>query len=182
MKIEQVALEVIDRLNRAGIAYALVGAFSSSYWGIPRATKDADFVVQLSGPEISRLWDIFQPDFVVSDQMTFETITGSRKLEIRHPEAAFIVELFMLSTDPHHQERFGRRKLVQVFGRDVWMPTPEDVIIQKIRWARTKDLDDAMNVLAVQGDALDFAYIRKWCESHVTLERLERLIASIPEI
>ena len=182
MKIEQLAIEVIDRLNQSGIAYALVGAFSSSYWGIPRSTKDADFVLQLSGAEINRLWDIFQPDFVVSDQLTFETLTGSHKLEIRHPDAVFIVELFLLSADLHHQERFARRKLIQVFGRDIWMPTAEDVIIQKIRWARAKDLEDAGNVLAVQGDVLDFDYIRRWCAVHGTTERLDALIASIPDI
>ncbi len=181
MNIEQLAIEVIDRLNRAEIPYALVGAFSSSYWGIPRSTKDADFVLQLAGAEVKQLWQIFEPDFVVSDQLTFETITGSHKLEIRHPNAVFVVELFLLSADPHHQMRFSRRRMICALGRDIWMPTAEDVVIQKLRWARSKDLDDARDVLAVQGDALNFAYIRNWTDLHGTTERLDALLASIPE-
>jgi hypothetical protein len=71
----------------------------------------------------------------------------------------FTIELFLLSDDPHHQERFRRRVAVEVFGRTVWMPTAEDVIIQKLRWARPKDLDDARGVLAVQAGRLDRAYL-----------------------
>ncbi|HEY5892750.1 MAG TPA: hypothetical protein VIT91_05910 [Chthoniobacterales bacterium] len=173
---------MIDRLNKAGIPYALVGSFSSNFWGIPRSTKDVDFVLQLAGTEVNRLWEVFQPDFAVDDQLTFETMTGSQKLEVRHPQTVFKIELFLLSSDPHHQARFTRRKLIHVLGRNVWMPTPEDVVIQKLRWARTKDLDDATNVLAVQGGTLDFEYIRHWCGQHGTLGRLDAILVSLPKI
>ena len=38
-----------DALTASGIAYLLAGSFSSNYYGIPRSTKDADFVVELRG-------------------------------------------------------------------------------------------------------------------------------------
>jgi hypothetical protein len=66
--------------------------------------------------------------------------------------------------------------------REAWIATAEDMIIQKVRWGRLKDLDDALNVLAVQGDKLDFAYIERWCRAHGTLEQLDELRRSIPPI
>jgi hypothetical protein len=56
------------------------------------------------------------------------------------------------------------------------------MIIQKLRWNRNKDRDDVLNILAVQGDALDFAYVEKWCDAHGTLQRLEEMQRSIPPI
>ena len=45
---------------------------------------------------------------------------------------------------------------------------------------RAKDLDDARNVVAVQQDRIDWAYVKRWCEQHGTLALLEKLRAEIP--
>ena len=50
MSIDDVALRVVDALNSGKIPFMLVGGFSSNYYGVPRSTKDADFVVQLHVP------------------------------------------------------------------------------------------------------------------------------------
>jgi len=64
-----------------------------------------------------------------------------------------------------------------LLAREAWLPTPEDVIVQKLRWnkvgRRSKDFDDVVSVMAVQGEAvLDWPYIEKWCAEHGTLEVL----------
>jgi hypothetical protein len=58
-----------------------------------------------------------------------------------------------------------------------YLPTAEDVIIQKLRWSRgakrSKDFADVVAVLQVQGPArLDWAYIEEWCAKHQTLDLL----------
>ena len=66
-----------------------------------------------------------------------------------------------------------------VLGIDAWVPTAEDVVVQKIRWSRiarrAKDIDDVKNVIEDQGDRLDWPYIRKWCGEHGTLALLEEV-------
>lgn len=67
------------------------------------------------------------------------------------------------------------------------VPTPEDVIIMKLRWAkvakRDKDRDDVRNIIAVQGDeALDWDYLHRWCAAHGTRALLDEIRASIPPI
>ena len=57
------------------------------------------------------------------------------------------------------------------------------VVVQKLRWGRSKDLDDARDVLAVQGpESLDMAHIEKWCGAHGTLERLRKALSEIPPL
>jgi len=59
------------------------------------------------------------------------------------------------------------------------MPTPEDVIITKLRWGstqhRAKDRDDIHDILAVQGDRLDFDYIHRWADEHGTRKLLDEI-------
>jgi hypothetical protein len=80
------------------------------------------------------------------------------------PEIPFTIELFELSSDPHDQSRFERRRKLTLLSREAWLPSAEDVIVQKLRWCkrakRGKDFDDVVSVLGVQGpDTLDWRYI-----------------------
>ena len=44
---ESVMVRTASALAECGIAYLVSGSFASNYYGIPRSTKDADFIVQL---------------------------------------------------------------------------------------------------------------------------------------
>ena len=60
MNIEEAFLAVVDALEDLAVSYMLGGSISSSYYGIPRSTKDADFVIELGSQSIGavamRLW------------------------------------------------------------------------------------------------------------------------------
>ena len=47
MNSEEATAAVIDALDALQIPYMVVGSFSTNFYGIPRATQDADIVVQL---------------------------------------------------------------------------------------------------------------------------------------
>jgi hypothetical protein len=61
--------------------------------------------------------------------------------------------------------------------------TPEDVIVTKLRWAfpgnRSKDRDDARDVIAVQGAKLGWDYVYRWCDHHGTKALLDEVRASV---
>jgi hypothetical protein len=114
--------------------------------------------------------------------MAFETVTGTTKVVIDVNSTSFQVELFRLSDDAHDRERFRRRCPVKLLGRDVYLPTAEDVIVTKLRWFRRKDYDDVENVIAVQGDGLDWPYVQRWCDEHGTRGRLDEIRRSMPPL
>ena len=84
------------------------------------------------------------------------------------------------------QERFRRRQQVEIPGHKVFVPTAEDIIITKLRWSthgqRSKYVDDARGIIAVQGDRLDLNYIRAWCECHGTSALFDEIRRSIPSV
>jgi len=177
-------LRVLGALKETGKAHLVTGALASNYYGIERSTKDADIVLETAPEDFTAFAKLLGSELKLDPQVSFETITGSLRHIITVAGTDFQIELFLLGSDRHHQERFARRRpaCLKGLGADTWIPTAEDVVIQKVRWGRLKDLDDALNVLAVQGDALDFAYIESWCREHGTLERLNDLRRSVPPV
>jgi hypothetical protein len=109
--------------------------------------------------------------------MMVEGFTGTVRNVITFRPTGFRVEVFRLGVDPHHRERFIRRRRQHLPGCrcDAWVAAAEDVVIQKLRWARRKDLDDVVNLLAVSGETLDWDYILSWTEAHGTGRLLEQL-------
>lgn len=181
MTVNDVMLRVVDALDRARVPYMLVGAFSSNYHGVPRSTEDVDFVLELNQPLTADFNKVLGPDFEPENQLSFETNTGAYRQEFQVKDTLFKVELFRLSDDPFDQTRFKRRIATEVSGRRIWLPTPEDVIVMKLRWRRSKDKDDVREVMSVQRDNLDWKYIEEWCSKHGSLKLMQSILASIPK-
>jgi hypothetical protein len=179
MKADEIVRTVLSALEQTGISYVLVGSFASNVYGILRATKDADFVIQTAPGQFGEFMKLLGSNFVRDPQIQFETVTGTKKIVVAEKDSGFEIEFFELSKDPHDQSRFARRRRFELLGRDVWILTPEDVLVTKLNWLhranRGKDLLDVENVIAVQGDALDWSYIEHWCDQHGSRPLLEKI-------
>jgi predicted nucleotidyltransferase len=177
---------VLRGLNELGVPYMIVGSLSSNFYGEPRNTKDADFVVQLGNTSLSKLMERIGPGYALDRQMGFETVTGTTRYHIQHVDSEFLIELFELTSDSHNQERFARRRKTTFLGVPAYVATAEDVVIQKLRWylrgRRPKDIEDVKNVLEGKMPDLDFEYMRSWCDRHGTRELLEDTLQSIPPL
>ena len=172
----------VGRLEGAGADYLVVGAVAYFAYGTPRATKDLDLVIATDAATLDGLLCDLPPELSLDPQARMELFTDTMRWVIDVRETELKVGLFLLGDDPHHREEFLRRRRVAIAGAEVeaWIATAEDLVIQKLRWARRKDLDDARNILAVQGEAIDYAHLELWCRRHGTLDRLAELRASIP--
>lgn len=183
MTSDEIVKAVIQGLNRLDIPYMMVGSLSTNVYGIPRATRDADFVVQVSDVQVTALVQGLGPTFQLDPQISFETITGTTRYVIRLPGDEFRVELFLLSDDPHDQTRFARRIARELEGSKVYLPTVEDVVITKLRWSqrgrRLKDMDDVRKVVDLQNHRIDWPYVESWCDRHGTRGLLEEIRASV---
>lgn len=186
MLVEELAGRVIAACEAEQVDHMVTGALAFNLYGIPRSTKDVDLVIDVSGDDvIRRLIARLEPEIEFRDQVQFDTLTwGRRHIGRVHGNTALEVELFELFDDPFVKEQFRRRqrrKSGQI-RLVTWVPTAEDIVVQKIRWGRSKDLDDARDVLAVQGlETLDMEYIRNWCTGHGTVERLDKILTELPE-
>ena len=182
----EATLAVIDVLEACSIPYMIDGSYSSNVYSVERSTQDADFVVVLAEGALGELSRRLPPSMRIDRQMSFETVTMTTRFVAKVQDSPFKIEFFLLSSDPHDRERFRRRRRVTAVNRQVWLPTAEDVIITKLRWSklanRSKDRDDARDVIAVQGDRIDWEYVYSWCDQHGTRALLDEIRHSIPPI
>ncbi len=180
----EAVLAAIATMESCGIPYILVGSFSTNAYGIPRSTQDADFVIELGEISITELAQRLAPSIRIDPHMRSGTVTRWYVADVTG--TPFMIDFFLLNDDPHDQERFRRRRQTSLMGRPVWIPTAEDVIITKLhralsgRWS--KDRDDVRDVIAVQGDRIDWEHVHRWCERHGTRALLDEIRASIPPI
>lgn len=184
MTADEAVVAVIDALEATGVPYMIVGSLASNFHGIPRSTRDADFVVELEPGSLQRFADALPADLKLQRQGSFEAVTGTTRYVIDLVNSPFVCELFVRSDDPHDRERFKRRLRVRMLDRVAFIASPEDMIVTKLRWAheahRSKDREDVRNILAVRDVELDWAYLHRWSAEHGTLTLLEEIRASIP--
>lgn len=186
MLSDESVLEVIDALEKLQFPYMVVGSLASSYYGVPRSTKDVDIVIEVGSRSVSEIAQLLGPRFRFDPQMSFETVTMTFRYILEVEDTTFKIELFLLGDDPYDQERFRRRQRVEFSTRAIFLPTAEDVIVTKLRWLqqgqRSKDRIDIQGIIAVRGDKIDWPYVYYWCDRHGTRAALDEIRRAIPPI
>jgi len=179
MNTDDIVLAVIDFLNEGNLPYMLVGSLATNFYCVPRSTEDGDVVIGSNLTQVARDITHTEKQIRFDPQLSFESVTATKKVVLRIEGHNFEVELFELSSDAHDQARFARRIQVETFDRKVWIASLEDMIVTKLRWARDagreKDISDARNLIGVHFESVDWPYVESWCERHGTREFLERL-------
>ena len=150
------------------------------YYSAARSTVDADFVIDFGDMSIFDAVRLLGPEFRLDPQITFETAMGTTRHIVDVVGTPYKIELFHLGTDPHDRSRFERRREVVIQEHKVFIPSPEDVVITKLRWLRAKDINDIQDVLAMQGARFDWDYVNKWCDEHQSRDALQEILAKIP--
>jgi len=186
MTSDEVVQRLLEELSASQIPFMVVGSFSSNVYGLVRSTRDVDVVVVLEVGKLNELAQRLDAELRLDPQPGFESVTFTTYYRLYSRTTSFLVELFALSEDEHDLARWARRVEGQVVGRQAFVPTPEDVIITKLRWyaidKRMKDLDDVRNVVAVQDSRLDWDYIHRWCEVHGSREHLDAIRESLKRL
>lgn len=165
---ELIAL-VAGALEAAGIPYMLTGSVVSGLHGRLRSTHDLDVVIDPPDPSSSvrrLLGGIGAEDFYADARAAEDAVRSRRMFNVVHHASGWKVDFIVKKARPFSETEFQRRRRVRWGGRELSVASPEDTVIAKLEWAKesgsTRQLEDVAAVLAVQGEALDLAYVRGW--------------------
>jgi len=169
MSQQKLLISVVEALDDLRIPYMLTGSYASSIHGQPRATHDIDLVVAMSSEEAARelVARFPEPEYYVSEEAAIHATRSVGMFNLIDTQSGDKVDFWVLSNSSCDRARLARRVSMQLLGRMVWVLSPEDVIIQKLDWARqsggsAKQMEDARQVLAMQRESLDMNYIEEW--------------------
>ena len=156
---------VIGLLERSGIPYLVTGSLASSYHGEPRATRDADIVIDPSREALDRLTaGLLAAGFHVDQDVARDALAARSQFNAIGPDALKVD--FMIRRDrPFSVEEFRRREPADLLGTPGFVATAEDVILAKLEWAKAtgsqRQLDDVAGIFAI-ASGLDLPYIDRW--------------------
>jgi hypothetical protein len=179
MEQRDLLLRAIDALERASIPYAITGSWASISYGVPRTTHDIDIVVVLDVPKARQLAAAFPPPFYADAVWIEEAAALGQFFNIVDPATGLKIDFWPLENTDFARERFARRQRITVFGREVWMFSPEDVILSKLLWYKQSESEtqwrDIHGVWRVQQGSLDVEYLRRWAARLSVAELLAKI-------
>lgn len=135
----QVALQVADAFEACGLRYLVGGSVASSIGGEPRTTLDVDMVVAMAETDVDRFLAALGSEFYADDAAIRRAIRHHSSVSLIHQPSALKVDLFIAGGSPLDEQQIGRRRRVQVSenpDRYLYVHTPEDILLQKLRWFR----------------------------------------------
>lgn len=172
--------QVLDALEALQIPYMVVGSFASTFWGRPRLTHDVDLVVEIAAHKIAELARLLAPHFYAPQFVIEDAVRKRGQFNLIHLDCAFKVDMWLLKDSPYDIVCFERRLLGVMFEREVWVSSPEDVILSKLLWYRAapvldRQFQDAVEVYEIQEPYLEQEYLDHWARTLGIADLLERV-------
>lgn len=181
----EIALHIARILEELDIRYVIGGSLASSISGEPRSTLDVDVVVDLSDDKVVAVVAALGEDFYSDTEGIRRAVREKSSANLIHLTTSIKVDLFVMGGSPVDEEQMARRQRLKVAtnpDRYLYVYTPEDILLQKLRWYRMgnevsdRQWRDVLGIVVVQAEALDLVYLRRAARVLEVFDLLERAL------
>jgi hypothetical protein len=178
--LTRVLRDLIAVLDRLSIDYAIMGGIAVRAYGLPRATFDVDVTISIDRTRLPTFYEaIEEAGYTVPETYLngwVDQVAGMPLVKFRlYLEGRGIdVDVFLAESE-YQKNLLERRRRHVAEKTDLWLISPEDLILLKLIAGRPRDIADVQDVLLAQG-GLDSAYMRRWAEKLNIREALDRML------
>lgn len=166
-----VGLLVARLFERLEIPYLIGGSVASTLYGEVRMTLDVDFAVHLGEAGARALIDGFGDDFYLSEESVLRAVRAGTAFNAIHRPSMVKVDVYVRPAEGLFASEIERARPVVLRrgeGGTARVATPEDTVLQKLRWhaaaggASSQQWRDVLGILKVMGRDLDRVYMDEW--------------------
>jgi len=156
-----------DALEQAQVPYMLTGSFASTTYGKPRGTQDVDIVIAPTRGALVALLRAFPAtEFYADEEDALRALEQVDQFNVLEHATGWKVDFYIAKGDAFSQTALQRRRVLEVAGVEMYVSSPEDVIIAKLQWAKlggsARQIEDAAGIVHFQSGKLDIAYLERW--------------------
>ena len=167
MTFEDLLTRVVRALEHSQVPYMLTGSVASSAHGLPRSTRDVDIVIAPNQSQLLQLMREFPHSAYYADEQQALHALGNRsQFNVIDFETGWKIDFIIAENSEYGRTAMMRRVPVEIARTTIYVATPEDVVIAKLRWSQLggsdRQLDDASGIVTTQGGSLDCPYIERW--------------------
>lgn len=181
LKVAGLVGAVLDAL---GIAYSIGGSLAGSFAGEPRATLDIDIVIDLDDARVSALVRALGDEFYIDEQALRRAVQERSSTNAIHQPSSVKIDFFVAGGTPLDGDLLRRRIPVSVVEGQarLWVHSPEDILLQKLRWFRRgggvsdRQWRDVLGIARTQDARLDQEYLRAGSVRLGVTDLLERAL------
>lgn len=174
-------LDIVDLLSRENIPYAIIGAFAASFYGIVRASLDADVIISLTAEDfdVHDLAAALRKDGFVCGYCagsSDDPLDGVVRINDKYGNQVDLIT----GIKGMDAGAFGRINTVSLLKHKLHLIGIEDFIAMKIFAGSPKDIDDVRGVLNISRKKVDIKLLKKLMSQYGSKEvkLLERLLKS----
>ncbi|MGH7127776.1 MAG: hypothetical protein ACREIV_04360 [Planctomycetaceae bacterium] len=173
-------LEIIHKLDAAGVPYMVTGSFGCNLHGQPRATNDVDIVILPTAGQLESLLDSLEEHYYADRETARTALARCGMFNVIDTEGGWKADLIIRKPRPFSVTEFDRRSPVPFGGTTINAVTAEDAILSKLEWAKKADSErqvrDAVSIADLQRDRLDDQYLRKWARELRVARKLDEVL------
>ncbi len=179
-------IPVVEAFEQLGVVYYVGGSVAALAHGIYRATADVDIVADVRMEHVRPLVTLLQGRYYIDADMIRDAIRHRSEFNMLHLQTMFKVDIFLPKSRLFDQQVLRRVQQQPLPDEEntrlFYLESPEDVILTKLEWynmgggVSDRHWNDILGVLKVQGNALDFAYLRHWAKELGVTEQLARAL------
>lgn len=178
--------KLVKVLGDCAIQYMITGSFGSSLHGQPRATRDVDVVIVATEKQLLQFAESLDQDCYISLEAVRNALANNSMFNIIDSQSGWKADFILRKDRLFSRQEFERKCAIKLRGTDVWVTSPEDIILSKLEWAKDsrseQQFRDALGVAVVQWGSLDIDYLQKWAQDLLIEDSLKLLLQQAKEL
>lgn len=155
---------LIHFFDKYQIPYMLSEGMAINIYTVPRYTGDFDFVVHLKPSDVLVLKDYFKDGYYCDEDSMTKAIHNKGMFNIIDHRSNYKADFIILQDDEFEQVKFENRQLARFLDFNVFIISPENLLISKLRWIQElQSPQQSTDIIQLSRlEYLNWSYIWGW--------------------